>query len=299
MRTLLLLASLSSLAFSANVTLSVWVPDGVTPSQEKLAASVAGVKAEILSVQGPQDDLILLLITDLTGEQALVDTARAAILERINTLEPNQLVGLMRSQDGLKVHADPSADRAVLATAIKAVPVEGKAALLNTIETATKLGDSVGKSGVRIAVLYITDSDVANYREDYTNPVVNSSDNRDLSRRFSDSLIKERISRLVRSVRATETPVFVVHLNYRTDSLNDAYQSGLIELASATGGQAWFSRSRGEIPGLIQSAFSRIQNLYSVKITLPAAAPRESDIALSSGSGEALQYRSRYVVAHP
>ncbi len=237
---------------------------------------------------------MLLLITDLTGELARVDTARAAILDRIGTLGPNQFVGLMRSQDGLKVHSDPSANHEVLSTAIKAVPVEGKAALLNTIETAAKLGDSVAKSGVRIAILYVTDSDVANYREDYTNPVVNSSDNRDLSRRFSDNLIKERISRLVRSVGQTQTPVFMVHLNYRTDQLNEAYQSGLIELANSTGGQAWFSRSRGDIPDLIQTAFARILNHYSVQVALPSSAPRESDIALSSGNGETLQYRSRY-----
>ena len=40
------------------------------------------------------------------------------------------------------------------------------------------------KSPVRVSVLYITDRNIYNYREDYTNPVINGSDPHDLSRVF-------------------------------------------------------------------------------------------------------------------
>ena len=53
----------------------------------------------------------------------------------------------------------------------------------------------VRKTYVRSAVLYITDSNIYNYREDYTNPVINYSDRGDLSRRFPEGLVREQVLR--------------------------------------------------------------------------------------------------------
>jgi len=75
------------------------------------------------------------------------------------------------------VLADPGTDRAAAVSAVRDLPVSGKAALLDCVETVTQLADSIlAKTAVRVAVFYLTDSDPENYREDFTNPVINSSD---------------------------------------------------------------------------------------------------------------------------
>src|SRR5262245_44138684 len=116
----------------------------------------------------------------------------------------------MRAQDGLAVIADPSHDRIASAAAIRALPVSGKAGLLDTVETAAGIADAVlAKALVRVAVLYVTDSDVRNYREDFSNPVINSSDSHDLSRRFPEGLVQERITRLEQRLASMQTPLFI------------------------------------------------------------------------------------------
>ena len=45
-------------------------------------------------------------------------------------------------------------------------------------------------------MLYVTDSGVANYRADLLNPVINSSDSGDLSRRFADRAVQERMAEM-------------------------------------------------------------------------------------------------------
>jgi hypothetical protein len=171
--------------------------------------------------------------------------------------------------------------------------------LLDSIETAVAIGDSVlAKSTVRVAVLYITDSDVTNYREDFTNPVINSSDSGDLSRRFPEALIQEKISKLNANLARTQTPVFIVQISYRTDRLNEAYMNGLQQLATTTGGSATLCRSNAEISAAIGTALGAIRDHYSVTLEVPKVRARSLDVklAISDGNGEQqnIAYRSRF-----
>jgi hypothetical protein len=193
------------------------------------------------------------------------------------------------------VLSEPSADRDATAAAIRSLPVGGRAGLLNTIEKAAMLGDAlIERSRVRLAVLYVTDSDIRNYREAYTNPVVNGSDRGDLSRRFSDVLVRERVSRLVTSLSATQAPVFIAHLSYRSDPLNEAYQTGLLTLAQTTGGVVEFSRSLSEIPSAVDHVFDRILNHYSIRLALPERTGDQVGVALTTEQGTPLTYRSTF-----
>lgn len=277
------------------VAVPAWPSSGATLTSESVTASVDGTEAPVLAVQGPQDDLVLLTVLDLAGDLSLVDAARDALIERISGFANNHYVAVLSAQDGLHALSEPTADRERTAAAIRSQLVGGRAGLLNTIEAASGLADAIeAKSGVRLAVLYVTDSDIANYREDYTNPVVNSSDFRDLSRRFSDGLVKERISRLVSSLRTTRTPVFVVHLDYRTDRLNEAYQTGLLEVARATGGDAWFARSQSGIPAEVSKAVDRVVDLWTVRVGLPDSTARQFEVTLLTPEEGLLEYRSRF-----
>lgn len=247
-------------------------------------ATVDGSPSKIMKVWGPKDDLLLLVVLDLTNDLTLIDTARGALKERIAMLARNHWVGVLKSPDGLQVIQDPTADREKASGAILDYAPTGKAGFLTTVESAAELGDALmAKTNVRVAVLYVTDSDIYNYREDYTNPVINSSDSRDLSRKFPDQLIREKIQKLSDRLAGSQTPLFVVHLKYASDPINEAYQRGMMQLAEQTGGAGQFCRTRSEVPDAIEKVVASAVNHWSVSVELKAAKHRAATVDLVNG----------------
>jgi hypothetical protein len=249
----------------------------------------------------PADEQIVLIVLDLTGDLSLVDAAKEGLLSAIRKLPSTTWVGLLRAQDGLKVLADPTADREAVADAIQSLPVSGRPGLLETVEPAGRIADYMAqKSSVRLAVLYVTDGEVENYREDFANPVINSSDPHDLSRKFPEVLIQEKISKLQGILSSQQTPLFIVHLRYLTQPLNEAYQNGLKQLAESTAGVSAFCRSSAEIPEAIQKAFDTISAQYTLTLALPEKRPPGIQIRLcavdAQGGDPVLSYRSRLLL---
>lgn len=295
--TALLAAPPSASVKSIAVPLRVAAPAGDSASTitaADLSAKLEGNAAKVGRVLGPQDPLLLLIVTDMVGDLSVVTPAKQALIAGIQALPPEVRAGLMRAQDGLNVVVDPTADRDALAEAIDSLAVTGKAAFLNTIETMARIGDGIlMKSAVRVAILYLTDSAIQNYREDYTNPVINQSDSRDMSRRFPEGLVREKIARLDMSLSRLQAPIFIVHLDYRTDTLNEAYQVGLKQVAQTTGGTSVFCRSNAEIPDAIKEMFGTIRSLYRVDVQLPERHPKIVKLEMESGK-RVLTYRSQF-----
>jgi hypothetical protein len=203
---------------------AVWADTADATSRESgakdLTATLAGTESRVVDVKGPGDDLMLVAVLDLAGDLSLAEPAKEALAADIEKLPPRTAVAVMRAQDGAKVLADPGTDRAAAASAVRDLPVSGKAGLLDTVETVTRLADSIlAKTNVRVAVLYVTDSDPENYREDYTNPVINSSDTHDLSRKFPEALDSGQDFEGGAVLAQRQAPLFVVHLRYRSDRL--------------------------------------------------------------------------------
>jgi hypothetical protein len=272
-------------------------PAGDPIAAKDLRAAVEGSPAKVLALRGPGDDLMVLIVLDLTGDLPLAAAAKEGLKEQVARLPPNAYVGLLRAQDGLSVLADPTPDRTAVNQQIENLPVSGKAELLDTVQTAEEIADAIlAKSAVRVVVLYITDSDVRNYREDFTNPVINPSDTHDLSRRFPETLIQEKISKLSADLLRRQAPLFLVHLRYSSERLNQAYQNGLKQLAEATGGTGVFCQSSAEIPEAIQRVFALIASHYSVALALPDRAGKTVHVQLEAKDGRALNYRSRFAV---
>ena len=250
-------------AQTANISIPAWVEEGSCGAAPKFQATFNGKPAPVISQLGPGSDQIILLVLDFTGEATQVDAAKEALKTEISKLPANTWVGLLRDQDGLHVLADPSPNRQPLLGAIHDLASTGQPGLFETVTPALTMADAIlRKSPVRVSVLYITDSNIYNYREDYTNPVINGSDPHDVSRVFPDALIQDKISRLEDEVDSLEAPLFIVHLNYRSDTLNESYENGLVTLADATGGKGMVCRSEGEIPDVIAAALARISSSW-------------------------------------
>jgi hypothetical protein len=224
----------------------------------------------VKSFQGPRNSTILLLVFDTVVDLARVEQARAALGLLLKELPENYWVGLLRAQDGLAVLQEPTANRDQLLEKIQAIQINGKAGLLDTLEPLARLATGIRqKAEVRLSVLYVTDSGVANYRADLLNPVINSSDSGDLSRRFADRAVQERLSALAQTLAAFTIPFYVLHLEYRGDTLNLAYQSGLEKIAANSGGLAVFCRTNDEIAAGLSTLFQRLRAAYVVGIEPP------------------------------
>lgn len=298
-RLLLIIAGAAVLAAApprvdrSTIRIPVWTDAGVPLKEDSLAAKVDGKPAEILRLQGPSEDLMLLLVLDLVADLNEIELAREALTAAVAEMPTNVYLGVLRAQDGLRVLVDPTDNREAIINAIQTFTVSGTPGLLETIETASELADSIlAKAPVRIAVFYVTDSDIRDYREDFTNPVINYSDHRDLSRHFPEGLVRERISKLAGKLSSSLAPVFIVHLKYDTDRLNEAYQNGLMQLASTTGGTSVFCRLNAEIGTAIERTFRRIVSHYGLDLQVPDHSGNNVMISLESHGGN-LSYRNR------
>jgi hypothetical protein len=270
-----------------------WVA-GESPPGREWKAQVEGKPARVFRARGPESDLILFVILDLTGDLASAGPARDALVEEAGKLPPNAWPAVFHCQDGLHVLADPAPDRRAALEAIRNVQVAGRAGLLETVVPAARLCHQLTrKTPVRAAVLYVTDSNVHNYREDFTNPVVNPSDSRDLSRRFPENLIREKTTSVAALLSAYDAPVFVVHLAFLRDRLNEAYQMGLQQIAQETGGAAEFCRGLADIPGGVSRIVARAASHWAIDIEPPPGTPKTFTVQLA-GEGTAPAHRSRF-----
>lgn len=273
-----------------------WTADAQAIAVENLTAKLNGSPAKVVHIQNGDSDLVVLLVLDLVGDLSLVDPARKAVITEIEKLPAKAYVGVLRAQDGLKVLVDPTDDRVKTGEAVSQIAVGGRAGLLDTVELAARIGDSMlAKSRVRVALVYVTDSNVANYREDLTNPVVNSSDSRDMSRRFPEGLVKEKTTQVMAKVLRYQPPLFIVHVDYQNDRLNEAYRTGLLEMSTLTGGNAEFCRAMAEIPAAIARTFDAIRSHSSVELEWKPAKEKQVDILLSA-NGTQLRHRTRLLL---
>lgn len=266
-----------------------------------LQATINGAQAKVVAVAGPASDLIVLVVLDLAGDLTLAQSATTALLEQLDQFPRDVHVGLLRAQDSLRVLEDPTTDRARVRKAVEELPLTGRAGLLSSVETVASIASTMmTRSPVRVAILFLTDSEVTNYREDFTNPVINSSDAGDLSRRFPEALIQEKIAKVDANLAATWAPVFVVHTTWRNDRLNTAYLDGLQQLALTTGGSAVICRSLAEVPGAVEQTLQSIRTHSLVTLEAPRTPGKSAEVRLELKDSEArpskFVYRSRYAL---
>ena len=274
-------------AQGGRLSIPAWIDSETAVTAPKFEATINGRPAGISLQLGPSSDQVILLVLDVTGDPAYVDPVRQALVAEISKLPPNAWVALLRAQDGLHVLADPGPDRHPAIDAIENLPNSGHPGLLETVPQALTLADGlVRNSPVRVSVLYITDSNVYSYREDFTNPVINQSDPHDLSRRFPEALIEEKISQLIDAAGPLETPLFIVHIHDRSDRINRAYENGLQTLADSTGGRSDVCRSVAEIPEAVSAAFGRISSGWRLTLTAPPKLHGIARVHLSGRSGD-------------
>ncbi len=303
-RCYLLLLTLSlCIPLQAALKVSVRVQDSQGSFQSDLQAENFRVrldnqKVEVANVLTASDNLILLVLLDLAGDLNRVDVARRALIEAIDNLGPPPYVALLQAGDGLQVLADPTRDHEKLEELISNLQVSRFPSLLESVERASTIADRMlRESEVRVAVLSITDGSIRQYRGDYSNPVINPSDRTDLSRRFRDRVIRERITTITNSLHQSWAPMFFLHLERRTNRLDLAYQDGLRQFAQTTGGEALFCSSVSEIPAFLKQQVERIAHSYVLTIANPKDIRGRVPLRVEAGPKVNVTHRGHIQVA--
>ena len=292
----------SEAAAKAPLKIPVWVEkeEGVfweDGKRQSFKVFLEDKEVAIKSFQHPKSGTVLLIVFDTVADLTRVDEARSVLQDAIKNLNEQYWIGLLKAQDGLSVLQEPTADHNILNEKIQSIQINGKAGLLDTLEPVSQLATAIlQKAAVRLSVLYITDSGIANYRADYLNPVINSSDSGDLSRRFSDRAIQERLSRLSESLSAFTVPISVLHLEYRGDTLNLAYQSGLERIAAESGGAAVLCRTTDEIRPALTALLNRIRSGYVVTVDAPNSKRQSLKVRIAAQDAEG---KSLDRITHP
>jgi hypothetical protein len=254
------------------VPVPVWVGNGPAEgiSVDSFQAKFGASEAPIRGVRDAQSPLLLFVAIDFSADLILTESAKNALVESLQHAAPNVHAALLRIPEQPMVQLDPTTDREKFAEILRTLPMSGRAGFFEMVDVIAGVTNPIlARYPVRIAVLYLTDSEIRNYRQDYTNPVINAADSRDLSRRFPDALIREKVNTLTNELLRSSVPIFVVHLNYRNDPLNEAYQTGIKRLAQATGGRSVFCRSIAEIPVAIGDIVNAIQAMGMVEVAVP------------------------------
>jgi hypothetical protein len=225
---------------------------------------------KIASFQPPESPTLLFIAFDTVGEITYINQVRSALRPELTKLGAQYWVGLISAQEQLTVLQDPTPDREAVLSKIEALAQIGKAGLLESIVPVADFTNGILlRSNVRVAVIFITDSDIGNYRTDYLNPPVNASDSRDLSRRFAGRALQEKISRMATALVKFQAPILIVHIDPGQDPLNKTYQNGLKQFAEAVGGQLFLSKTMGDIPAVVQEAFRWVESFYLLGLDVP------------------------------
>ncbi|MCZ2157303.1 MAG: hypothetical protein LC114_25970 [Bryobacterales bacterium] len=257
-------------------------------------AKFGTASSTVMGIRDTTTPLLLFVAIDFSDSLILSEAAKTALVQSIKQANPNTYVALLRIPEQPMVLLDPSLDRNEFAETLATLPMSGRAGFFEMVNVIAEVTDPLMRQNpVRAAILYLTDSEIHNYRQDYTNPVINAADSRDLSRRFPDALIRERVNTLTNELLRSSTPIFVVHLNYRNDTLNEAYQTGIKRLAQATGGRSVFCRSIAEIPVAIGDMVNAIQAMDIVEVAIPEGVSGSVSLTLEDSSS-AIEYRSLF-----
>jgi hypothetical protein len=87
-----------------------------------------------------------------------------------------------------------------------------------------------------------------------------------------------------------------VHLNYRTDRLSEAYQTGMTQLATASGGTGVFCRSTVEVASAVDRIIGTAVSHQVAWVQVPAKSRKDVTAELEAPGGRVLSYRTRFVL---
>jgi hypothetical protein len=136
-------------------------------SASDLKVTVGKSPVTVSALKGPESPALLFVAFDTVGDIANINQARKTVVEEVNALSSQFWAGLISAQEQMQVLQEPTADRSLLQQKIEEPSADGQSGLLESIQP-MRISPQVSlMKWVRVAVIFVTDSDIGNYRADY------------------------------------------------------------------------------------------------------------------------------------
>jgi hypothetical protein len=145
---------------------------------------------------GPESPLLIVLALDTTGDLTWINTLRTGLEAFVRHLPANIQVMVVTINDGIKVVQNNTADPDALARAVQQYDITGRPGFLENVVSLEEKSDRIlERYPLRVATLYVTDSDLYGYR-----------------RRFSPSDFTTEVERIKSQLWKFSAPLYVLRL---------------------------------------------------------------------------------------
>ena len=183
---------------------------------------------------GPESPVLIVLALDTTGNLTWIDTLRNELAAFVAGLPPNVQIMVVTINDGIRVVQNNTRDPKLLTEAVRNYDITGRPGFLENLESLQEKSDRIfERFPMRVATLFVTDSDIYGYR-----------------RRFSSSDFTTEVERIKTRLQGFYAPIYVLRLP------SEAAQAQVLRGSTAADGSPIDSsavesanRSRQEITG--------------------------------------------------
>lgn len=200
---------------------------------------------------GPDSPVLIVLALDTTGNLTWIDTLRSELAAFVADLPPNVQVMVVTVNDGIRVVQNNTRDPRLLTQAVRNYDITGRPGFLENVESLEEKSDRIfERFPMRVATLYVTDSDIYGYR-----------------RRFSSSDFTTEVERIKAQLQGFYAPIYVLRL----PSAASQAQAQVLRGSTAADGT--------DIdPGVVESANRSSENITGETVATASSAQTNNDI---------------------
>jgi hypothetical protein len=199
---------------------------------------------------GPESPILIVLALDTTGNLTWIDTLRGELAAFVTRLPPNVQIMVVTVNDGIRVVQNNTSDPALLAQAVRNYGITGRPGFLENVESLEEKSDRIfERFPMRVATLFVTDSDIYGYR-----------------RRFSSADFTTEVERIKTKLQGFYAPIYVLRLP------SEAAQAQVLRGSTAADGSPIdasavesANRTREEITGETVATASSAQTNNEIK----------------------------------
>ena len=197
---------------------------------------------------GPDSPILIVLALDTTGNLTWIDTLRDELAKFVAQLPPNVQLMVVTINDGIRIVQNNTSDPHLLTQAIRNYDITGRPGFLENVESLEEKSDRIfERFPMRVATLYVTDSDIYGYR-----------------RRFSSSDFTTEVERIKTRLQGFYAPIYVLRLP------SELAQAQVLRGSTAADGSPID-------PGVVESANRSAENITGEPVATASGAQKNNE----------------------
>ena len=198
---------------------------------------------------GPESPLLIVLALDTTGSITWIDRLRNELAAFVAKLPPNVQIMVVTINDGIRVVQNNTSDPDLLTQAVRNYDITGRPGFLENVESLEEKSDRIfERFPMRVATLFVTDSDIYGYR-----------------RRFSSADFTTEVERIQAKLQGFYAPIYVLRLP------SEVAQAQVLRGSTAADGTSIDA-------GVVESANRSSENITGETVATASSAQTNNEI---------------------